>query len=107
MAKAVRIAIGDLPDAPLDAAATFHAEHVTDVLARAKSVDVTTLTFAPADHTHRSWRLAAVQELARAVAPARLNAVAGAAEAGLAKAADWLESAPGVTGHLLAIEDAA
>lgn len=105
MAKALRIAVGDLPDAPLQAAAAFHASHVTDILAQAKGVDVTTLLLPPADHTHRNWRLAVVQEMARVVAPARLNAVAGADQTGLVKAAGWLEGAAGVTGHLLAIED--
>ncbi len=104
MGKAVRIAIDDLPDAPLDAAATFHAEYVTGVLKQANSVDVMVLIFPPADHAHHGWRLASVQDLARTAAPVRVNAIVGADDAGIAKAADWLETAPGITGHVLRIE---
>ncbi len=107
MTKAVRIVIGDLPDAPLAAAARFHAEHASGLLAQAKSVDVTAIIFPPADHGHALWRKAAVQELARAAAPSRVNAIVGTHEAGLAQTAQWLEQAHGVTGHVLTIEDAA
>ena len=60
------------------------------------------LVFAPADHTHRGWRLAAVQELARAAAPLRVNGVAGDDDAAIAAADRLPRRAPGVTGQLLA-----
>lgn len=107
MTKAVRMAICDLPDAPLAAAAAFHGDHVPRLLAQASGADVTTIILPNADHTHRGWRLAAVQSLARAVAPARVNAIAGTDEGAIAEAALWLEQAPGVTGHMLTIADAA
>ncbi len=98
--------IEGLPDAPLDAAAAFHA----DWLARARRhclVDASTvLVFAPADHTHRGWRLAAVQELARAAAPHRVNAVASASDAAIAESAGYLDRAEGVTGQYLPLDDA-
>lgn len=107
MTQAVRMAICDLPDAPLAAAAAFHGEYVPLVLAQASDVAVTTIIFAPAEHTHRGWRLAAVQALARAAAPARVNALVGADDDAIAEAARWLEQAPGVTGHMLSLADGA
>jgi hypothetical protein len=60
-----------------------------------------TIVFPSADHTHRAWRLAAVQELAREVAPMRLNAIAGDDEAAVREACAYLQEAGGVTGQLL------
>lgn len=102
----------DLPDDPLAAAALFHAQHARRIEQELAAAGVSkaskgsrptcvTLVFPPADHTHRGWRLASVQMLARALAPCRVNAVAGADEAGIAATAQWLEQAPGVTGQLL------
>ena len=44
-----------------------------------------------------------MQDLARAAAPARVNAIAGNDEAAIAEALAYLEGAPGVTGQLLAV----
>jgi len=97
--------VGPLPESALAAAARFHAE----VLPRAQAAliggaDPLTLVFAPADHTHRAWRLAAVQALAREHAPRRVNALASADPAAIDSARRWLESAPGVTGQLLPLD---
>ena len=62
------------------------------------------LVFPAADHTHHDWRLAAVQQLARDSAPARVNAVAADDEAAIAAAARYLAEAPGLTGQLLALD---
>jgi hypothetical protein len=62
------------------------------------------LVFTPVPHDHRGWRLAAVQDLARAAAPARVNGVVGDDEQAIAETIAWLERSPGVTGQLLAIE---
>ena len=64
-----------------------------------------TLIFPPADHTQRAWRLAAVQSLAREYAPIRVNALASDSEAAIAAALAFLESAEGVTGQLLELDD--
>jgi hypothetical protein len=61
------------------------------------------LIFPPAPYDHRGWRLAAVQDLARAAGPARVNAIAGDDEAAIAETLAYLERAPGVTGQLLAV----
>ncbi|MEW9856058.1 Rossmann fold domain-containing protein [Novosphingobium sp. M1R2S20] len=97
--------VGNLADEPLAAAAQFHSDvlpHVSSLLARSKG-DLA-LVFAPADHTHHGWRLAAVQELARAHSPKRVNAIAGQHEEAIAAAADYLARAPGVTGQLLPVD---
>jgi hypothetical protein len=63
------------------------------------------LIFPPADHTQRAWRLAAVQSLARKYAPFRVNALAGNSEKAIAAAVAYLDSAEGVTGQLLELDD--
>jgi len=63
------------------------------------------LIFPPADHTHRAWRLAAVQELAREAAPLRVNAVASDDPAAIESALAYIENAPGLTGQYLALDD--
>ena len=93
-----------LPPAPLDAAAAFHTAHLPLARAALQRADSLVLQFAPAGHEHRGWRLAAVQELAREVAPRRVNAVAGADPQVLAEAMAYLAAAPGVTGQLLAVD---
>jgi hypothetical protein len=70
-----------------------------------EGVDVV-LIFPPADHTHRAWRLAAVQGLAREYAPLRVNALASDDEAAIASALACLNGAPGLTGQYLALDGA-
>jgi hypothetical protein len=89
------VRVEGLPEAPLEAAAEFHArilpalQHDADLL----------LAFPQADHSHRLWRLAAVQELARVAVPHRVNGVAADSEAAIAAALTYLGTAPGVTGQ--------
>ncbi|MDR2858189.1 MAG: hypothetical protein LBV50_10140 [Novosphingobium sp.] len=92
---------GALPADALAASAQFHAVMLPRVVAELERGESVVLVFAPADHTHRGWRLAAVQGLARRYAPVRVNAVAGDDEAAIAAAARYLASAKGVTGQLL------
>jgi hypothetical protein len=97
--------VAELPGAPLAAAATFHGRELPAIIAAmTESRDALTLVFAPADHTHRSWRLAAVQSLARARAPRRVNAVASVDEAAIDEAARYLDAADGVTGQYLVLD---
>jgi hypothetical protein len=98
-------AVEDLPAAPLAASATFHARELPRLIAAmAQNRDPLMLVFAPADHTHRAWRLAAVQSLARARAPRRVNAVASDDAAAIAAAARYLDDADGVTGQYLPLD---
>lgn len=94
--------LGPLPDEPLAAAAAFHTDQLPAIRdALTGGDEALTLVFAPADHTHAAWRLAAVQSLARAHAPRRVNAVCGGDERGVAAAEAYLARAEGVTGQLL------
>lgn len=96
------VAVGPLPDEPLNAAACFHADILPQIAPVGESL---TLVFDPADHTHRAWRLAAVQGLARRWAPVRINAVASADAVAIAAAHAYLGHAPGVTGQYLPLAD--
>ena len=97
----------DLPGPALAASATFHGRDLPRLIALFSEVrDAVTVVFPPADHTHRGWRLAAVQSLARARKPRRVNAVEGDDEAGIAAAARYLDAALGVTGQLLPLDGA-
>lgn len=103
----VTLEVQPLPDLPSEAAAVFHR----DVLLQAKAMlangaPVLTLLFGAADHTHRIWRLAAVQALAREHVPARVNALAGGTAASIAAGLAYLDGAEGVTGQYLPLDDA-
>ncbi|MGB3165760.1 MAG: Rossmann fold domain-containing protein [Alteraurantiacibacter sp.] len=98
--SATIIAARGLPDAPLDAAAAFAERHLAE--ARTALPRDVVLLFDPADHTHKAWRRATVQELAREAAPGRVNAVVGSDEGAIAEVIAYLARAPGVTGQLLA-----
>ncbi len=97
------IRIEGLPEDPLAAAAQFHAEILPGL--RAPGDDLL-LVFAPADHAHRGWRLAAVQGLARSAVPRRVNGVTAASPAAIDSAIAFLAAAPGVTGQYLTLDDA-
>ena len=93
-----------LPVGALEAAAVFHAEWLPkarEMLSEGHLV----LIFPRADHTHRAWRLAAVQGLTHEYAPLRVNAVASDSAAAIAAALRYLASAPGVTGQYLPLDD--
>jgi hypothetical protein len=100
------IPIDGLPNGPLDAAADFHAIHLPKIRHNIHAVPTSNLVlvFEPVGHEHRAWRLAAIQELARELAPIRVNALVGADEHALDDAIGFLGDAPGITGQLLAVE---
>lgn len=99
--------VDGLPQAPLAAAAEFHARHIPLIQAAASAADRDCLTvaFPDADHTHRGWRLAAVQMLARAIAPCRINGANGGSSQAIGAAADYFQRAPGLTGQLISLDD--
>ena len=100
------LAVEGLPEGALDGAAAFHAEWLPRARAQLDGLAAEghlVLVFPAAPYDHRGWRLAAVQDLARAAAPRRVNAVAGDAAQAIAQTVDWLAQAPGVTGQLLAV----
>ena len=99
--------VGPLPGEALAASARFHADYLPTVLAALAdrpTDEALALVFAPADHSHRGWRLSVVQGLAREHAPRRVNALASDDEAAIAAAARYLAAADGVTGQYLVLD---
>ncbi len=95
-----RVTIDNLPAEPLAASSAFYQLHLPKVLEALESGQDVMIIFDAADYTHRAWRLAAVQGLARDAAPARVNAVTGGSD-NLAVMEEYLTKAPGVTGQYL------
>ncbi len=99
--------IASLPESALEAAAQFHNEYLPRAAKMLRDgVDPLTILFPAADHTHRGWRLALVQGLAREYAPSRVNAIAGGGAEAQAMALQYLGLADGVTGQYLLLDDA-
>lgn len=99
--------IEGLPTDPLAAAAEFHTTWLPKVRqALAQTSELLVLQFPVADHTHRTWRLATVQGMAREYAPLRVNGVESESAAAIASASAYLAAAPGLTGQLLSLADA-
>ena len=94
--------VGASGDDPLEAAAAFYREDVPRLVGHQEGHLM--LVFPPADHTHRAWRAAAVQQLARHHAPHRVNAVASDDEPAIAAAARYFGAAPAITGHYLRLD---
>ena len=99
------VRIGPLPDDPLAAAAAFYGDWLPS-FAGGPAKDDLLIVFPAADHTHRAWRLAAVQGLARSRVPGRVNAAQGDDPTILDAAAAYLASAPGLTGQVLPLDGA-
>lgn len=89
-----------LPADPLTAAQAFHADVLPRLMARPGGAGALTLLLPPLPHDQTGWLLAALQSLARARAPQRINAVAGA-EPARGSIAQWLEGAEAITGQLI------
>ena len=101
---ALIVSVTDLPSTPVDAAVHFYSSIVPGIREDLPEVTEVVIQFEPADHAHRGWRLAAVQELAREAAPKRVNAIVGTDREAMRAARHFLENAPGVTGQLLVVE---
>ena len=99
------IRITELPADPSAAAAEFYSRDLPRIThsVRALAPEDVVLVFRAAGHEHHAWRLAAVQGLARELAPIRVNGVAGDDEIALDEASLFLNDAPGMTGQLLAV----
>jgi hypothetical protein len=102
-----QLEVGQLPDGALDAQTAFITLHLE--AARALLADPGTTALAiilpPAVHGHRDWRLALARDLAREVAPKRVNIVAGHPGEGRNAVLRFLADAPGVTGQYLVCHD--
>jgi hypothetical protein len=99
--------VGLLPDSALDAAGAFMAFHLAAARAILAEPGTTALAILlpPAARDHRDWRLALARDLAREVAPARVNVVAGAPGAAREATLCFLADAPGVTGQYLVCDE--
>ena len=97
------IAVEGLPEGALAAAAEFYAK-VVPTLDPPRTGEDMLIVFPPADHTHRAWRQAAVEQLARDCAPCRVNGVASGSAAATAAAQAYLAAAPGLTGQVLVLD---
>ena len=102
--RALVVSVSELPHSPLDAAAHFYARVIPGLRESLADAAGLVIHFPPADHSHRAWRVAAVQELAREAAPKRVNAIVGGGKAEQDEAISFLERSPGVTGQLLAVD---
>lgn len=92
--------IARLPETPGQAQDAFADQYRHEAERTMRTADLT-LVLPSADHTHRAWRSAAVQTLARQAAPFRVNMVAGDDRVAIAKTCDYLATAKGVTGQYL------
>ncbi|WP_340589397.1 Rossmann fold domain-containing protein [Erythrobacter alti] len=90
-----------LPAAPLDAAAEFAARYFPILRGYGSCMVI----LDHADHTHDSWRKAAIEELAREAAPGRINAVVGSESGAIAQVLKYLDDAPGVTGQIFTLAE--
>ncbi len=99
------VRVEGLPENPLDAAAHFLTRQLPSIRRDCEDRPELALaiTFEPAGHEHKAWRLAAIQSLARELSPARVNGVVGEDPAAIRQAVAYLEDAPGVTGQLLEV----
>lgn len=102
-----QLEVADLPAAALDAAGAFMAFHLEAARGLLSQSDCTALAIIlpPAPHDHTDWRRALARDLAREVAPKRVNVVAGTPGEARTKALHFLEDAPGVTGQYLSCHD--
>lgn len=97
--------VAGLPAEPLAAAARFYADELPAIEAMLETVaDDLVVVFGTADHTHRGWRLAAIQQLARDHAPIRVNAVGSDDARAIDATVRYLAAAPGVTGQYLPLD---
>lgn len=97
------IRLENLPAAPLEAAATFY-DWLTSFREQLTGIEALVLVFAPADHSHDTWRLAAIQELAREAAPGRVNGIVGSDREAIREVMEYLSLAHGITGQILTVD---
>jgi len=102
----VLLQVTRLADTPTEAAARFYAEEVPraqELLGGNETLDALAIVFPDGGKAHLAWQLAAVQSLARELAPVRVNGLAGGAPDAIDEAVEWLAHAPGVTGQVLTL----
>jgi len=97
--------IDGLPSGALDAAVEFHHIWLPKIRATLSGeADSLALVLPSAPVDHRDWRRGVARDLARELAPKRINLIAGDDAAAIAAILGYLEHAPGVTGQLLPVD---
>jgi hypothetical protein len=95
---------------PLDSAELFYRECLPGIRRKLQNEanpdirDGAIIVFRNRWPSHRAWRLAVIQDLARESAPKRVNGIVAPDHANIHPTVEWLTQAPGVTGQLLEIE---
>jgi len=101
--------IDALPTDPLEASAAYFAQHHDGVIAAVRGQQpppaLLVLTVPPAGSDHDGWRRALAGDLARSLAPIRCNLIAASNAHYEQALLEYLEGAPGVTGHYLAAHE--
>ncbi len=99
------IRIDGQPASALDAAAEFHRIWLAKVREALRGeADALVLVMPALPPDHRDWRRSVARDLARELAPKRVNLVAGNDLAAIAATIEYLEQAPGVTGQMLLVD---
>ena len=98
--------IDELPGAPLDASAVFHAEYLAKAIdALLGEGDHLTIQMPHADSDHDDWRRAVARDLARKFAPKRANILGGGSHRARDEMLAYLRGASGVTGQYLPLDE--
>ena len=98
------IVLDPLPECGAAAAQLFYERDQPRIVTALARERVLTIVFPPAGTSHDDWRRAAIRDLARAHAPARINAVASHDSVAIAAAHAYLETAPGITGQFFTLD---
>jgi hypothetical protein len=101
------LVIDALPAGGIDAAATFHAQHLAQAraLIADPGTDALAIALPAAGPDHDDWRRTLARDLARAHSPKRVNVVATRDPCARAAMLAYLGDAPGVTGQYLAAHE--
>ena len=98
------VVIESLPEAALDAAADFTANHLPTILGHLQNGEDVVAVLPEAAYDHVDWRRAAVRDLARAHAPTRVNFITTGSQTAVDETIRYLASAAGVTGQYLPLQ---
>ena len=92
----------DLPSGAIDAATTFHRDHIGRVqMALSSEIDALAILLPSAPRDHDEWRRALARDLARSHAPKRVNVIGASDEKVRQTLLEYLGGAPGITGQYL------
>ncbi len=98
--------IDALPESSLDAAAQFHAQHLSEAQALLEGeADALAVVLPPAPTDHDDWRRAIARDLARKYAPKRVNVLSNSNPESVCAMLTYLRAAPGITGQYLPLHD--